>query len=293
MGMEENYFNYLNFRAAERQLKTQFARPRALLVNTLAFITAMTAMWYYMIAAQLMFYQDNFRLPVLIGVVWSAVLLVHAVLHYRRSPALDERREMAVEAEMRGLIEKSEFDHDSLFSMHHQLDDVLQGQGRWARVLLAFAVINALSWGVSTLNIGTSWPFQMTLPLAVIIIGGVNVFLHWQERREKRTRTWLTRLPLRHIGVYGVGVIGLAVAGMYRMVNPWDVNNVTLVWGIMLVLHIIFSVIVQPLIERMLPTQERESAPEKRKTPARLVLADDGEVVDIADVDDLPAKQRL
>ena len=104
MGMEQNYFDYLNFRAAERQLKTQFARPRALLIHTLAFITAFTAIWYYMIAVRLMFYQANFQLPVLIGVVWSVVLLVHAVMHYRRSPALDERREMAVEAEMRNQL---------------------------------------------------------------------------------------------------------------------------------------------------------------------------------------------
>ncbi len=285
--MENNYFSYLDFRAAQRQLAARFARPHGLLLHSLAFVTAMTAIWYYMIATGLLMYSDNFRLPVLIGVVWSMILLAHAVDHYRRSPALVEQREVAVETEMRGLIEKNGagFDHDTLFTMHNRLETLLEGQGRWARALLAFALINFLSWGLSAFTIGTSWPFQMTLPSAVLLIGGVNLFLRWQAARTGGEGGWLTRFPLRHIALYGVSMIALAVAGAYRMVNPWDVNTVVQVWGVALLLHIIFSIVVQPLIERFLQPQPMNETPAKRKVPARLVLADDGEVLDINDQD--------
>lgn len=89
-------------------------------------------------------------------------------------------------------------------------------------------------------------------------------------------------MPLLHIVAYGAGVIALGIAGMYRMINHWDVDTLITLWGIVLLLHILFNVIVKPLFQRF--TQD-SIQPEKRKPSARLVLSDDGEVLDIDDED--------
>ena len=75
---------------------------------------------------------------------------------------------------MRQLIAQSEnrIDNDQLFTMHLSFEAALEGQGGWSTMLLAFAVINALSWTVSVFNLCSSWPFQTTLPSALLILGG-------------------------------------------------------------------------------------------------------------------------
>lgn len=283
--MQNDYFNFLDYRAAQRRLAAKFARPRRLLLHTLAFIVAMTAVWAYGIAWKLWYFQQNFQLPVLIGVVWSVLLLVHALVHYRNSAATNEKRELAVEDEMRQFTQdnRDSLDHDSLFALHRKFEAELEAQGRWSVTLLAFAVVNFISWGVSAFDIGTSWPFQMTLPLAIMTLGGVNLFLNWQDRRHRDQSGWFVRLPLLHIVAYGAGVIALYIAGMYRMINPWDVHTVIQLWGIVLLLHIVFNVILWPLLRGFVQGRQDSLQPEKRKPSARLVLSDDGEVLDIDD----------
>jgi hypothetical protein len=56
-------------------------------------------------------------------------------------------------------------------------------------------------------------------------------------------------------------------------------------WTIVLLLHILWSVIIRPVISGLAPGKQSAEQPEKRKSPARLVLADDGEVVDIMERD--------
>ena len=242
--MQNDYLSFLNYRAAQRRLAARFARPRWLMLHTLAFIVAITAIWAYGTAWKLWHFQQNFQLPVLIGVVWSVILVLHALVHYRNSAAMNEKRELAVEDEMRQLTQDSDqVDHDSLFALHRKFEADLEAQGRWSVTLLAFAVINFISWGVSAFNIGSSWPFQMTLPLAIMTLGGVNLFLNWQHRRQTERSGWFVRLPLLHIVAYGAGVIALGIAGMYRMINYWDVDTLIKGWGIVVLLHILFNVI--------------------------------------------------
>jgi hypothetical protein len=285
--MQNDYLSFLNYRAAQRRLAAKFARPRRLMLHTLAFIVAMTAMWAYGIAWRLWDFQGNFQLPVLIGVVWSVLLVLHALIHYRYCAALTENRELAVEAEMRQLTQdnRDQLDHDSLFVLHRKFEAELEAQGRWSVTLLAFAVVNFISWGVSAFDVGTSWPFQMTLPLAIMTLGGVNLFLNWQHRRQTDRKGWFVRLPLLHIVAYGAGVIALYIAAVYRMINPWDVHTVIQLWGVVLLLHILLNVIVWPFMQRFLPENLLSTMPAKRKPPARLVLSDDGEVLDIEDDD--------
>lgn len=144
----------------------------------------MTAVWAYGMAWKLWYFQQNFQLPVLIGVSWSVALVLHALFHYRNSAAMNEKRELAVEDEMRQFTQDNR-DHDSLFALHRKFKAELEAQGRWSVTLLAFAVVNFISWGVSAFDIGTSWPFQMNLPLAIVTLGGVNLFLNWQDRRHR------------------------------------------------------------------------------------------------------------
>jgi hypothetical protein len=159
---------------------------------------------------------DNFRGPVLIGVVWSLVLAVMALVQYRRSAAHKDRREEMIEAEMRGLLNQHpDVDQSTLFDTHRQLEAEFEEESQWFIALTSFAVINALSWLISALiSSGSSWPWQTTLPLALFIIGGVKVFLAWQQQRHDRDRqNWFTRLPLRHAVVYVFGLVALGLAG--------------------------------------------------------------------------------
>lgn len=286
--MQDNYFGFLDYRAAQRRLAAKFQQPRALLLHTLAFIAAMSAVWAYGIGWRLWLYRDNFILPMLFGAGWSLLLAAHALLHYRRSAAMDERRELAVEDEMRQFIDQhgDGVDDETLFATHRQFEAGLERQARWSVSLTAFAIINALSWVVASINMGTSWAFQMTVPLAVLIIGGAQAFLNWQQQRWAGRRSWFTRLPLRHIVAYAAGSLGLWIAGAFRMINHWDADHAVFVWGIVLLLHIVWSVAVWPFIQRVTGRSAQAEQPAKRK-PARhverLVLADDGEVLDIVD----------
>lgn len=283
--MQDNYSIYLDFRSMQRRLAKRFSSPRFLLLHTLVFVTAMTATWAYGLAWQVWRYQENYVLPMMLGVVWSAVLAIQALIHYRRSAANSEKREVAVEDEMRQFIQahSDEVDDQSLFEMHDQLNTDLQKQSRWSVALLVFGIVNAASWSISALNIGSSWPFQTTLPFAVLILGGVNLFLAWQQRREAGRRGWLARLPLRHIFAYGFGTVGLWLLGAFRLINYWDANNTIIVWGVVLLLHIIWNMLLQPVIQRFMPGESEPRA--KRKVGSRLALADDGEVLDILDED--------
>ncbi|MEO8394325.1 MAG: hypothetical protein ABI700_15140 [Chloroflexota bacterium] len=283
--MPQDYLHFLEDRAAQRRLAARFARPRWLLLHTLIFVTAITVMWNYGVARQLIFNRAYFDLPMLVGTVWSGLLAAHAFVHYRRSAAHNEKRELAVEAEMRLFIERNgdNLDQGGLFAMHHRLDADLQQQGRWSLALLAFAVVNMLTWLVSLLNISPWWtlPLQMTWPLALLIIGGVNVFVLWQQKRQFEVRGWFTRLPLRHIVAYLFGSFGLVMLATNRLINSWDARTLILYWTVALVLHILVGEIVQPILAHFLPSGA--SVKQKPAVPLELVIGDDGEVLDIAD----------
>jgi hypothetical protein len=276
--MLNDYESFLEYRAARRQLAATFASPRLLLLHVIAFIVVMTATWVYGSGWGLWSYRDNFIAPVLVGLVWSLVLAGHALLHYRRSAANRDQREQAVEDAMRRLIAtRAETpDNATLFDMHRSLEAPLQAQSRWSASLGAFALVNALSWVAGALNMGSSWPFQMTPIFAAVVIGGVQAYLFWQQQRGSGRKSWVSRFPLMHLFVYLAATVILALLGAMRAVNPWDVN--TLVeWGLVLLLaSILWNVILQPLIERM---GSLNPAQGKRKPAYAVALSDDGELV--------------
>ena len=294
--MRSTYTGFLEIRAVQRRLAAQFADPRRLLLHALAFVVAMTAIWVYGTAWDLWRYQINFAFPVSVGLVWSLLLALHAGFHYRRSAARADRVERAVEDAMRELIDTDAApdDDQALFDMHQSLQADLEQQGRHSRALLAFALVNLVSWAISALNMGTSWGFQMTLPLAVMIIGGVPLFLDWQARQQTERKNWFARLPLRHMIAYGGGIIGLWLAGAARVINPWDADTILKYWSILLPLHIVWSVVVQPVVQTFMPRQAQASPLEKRKPDSRLLLADDGEIfeMDEQESETLPVYKR-
>lgn len=294
--MRSTYTGYLSYRAMQRRLSAQFADPRRLLLHALAFVVAVTVIWAYGIAWDLWRYWMNFAFPVSVGLVWSLLLAVHALFHYRRSAARADQVERAVEDAMRQLIDADAAPDDDqvLFDMHHSLQADLDHWGRQSRALLAFALVNLVSWAISAVNMGTSWGFQMTLPLAVVIIGGVPLFLDWQARQQAQDKNWFARLPLRHMIAYGVGIIGLWFAGAARMINPWDADTILKYWSILLPLHIVWNVIIQPVVQSFVPQKPQTAHGEKRKPASRLLLADDGEVFEAAEseMDSLPLLRR-
>lgn len=285
--MQTSYSAFLNYRAVRRRLAARFARPRWLLLHVLVFVVTMTIIWAYGTGYGLWFYRDNFIWPTLLGLAWSVLLAAHALIHYRRSAGRTDRREQAIEDEMRQFITANNepIDQDSLFAIHQRLETDLEQQGHWSLSLTVFTLVNVVSWLITALNMGTSWALQMTLPLAVLIIGGINVYLSWQRQRQQGRDNWFVRLPLRHTTVYGTGVIGLWLAGAYRAINYWDVDTLIKWWGLVLLIHMVWSVVVQPLIQKALPKRQADQIA-KRKPAARLVLRDDGEVLDITNQDD-------
>ena len=280
--MQNSYANFLEFRAAQRRLTAKFSRPRGLVFHTLVFIAVMSLIWAYGSAWKLWLYRDNFIWPVLVGLIWSILLAAHAIVHYHRSPANMNEREMAVETEMRQFLQRNDetIDDHMLFELHQKLETDLERQGRWSIGLVAFALVNVISWVISAINMGTSWGFQMTPPLAMICIGGVSLFLMWQRQRRSEYKGWFTRLPLRHIVVYGVGVIGLWLAGTYRLINSWDADTLIQGWSIVLLIHTLLAVVVIPIIGRFQNQVGSSETADKQKRHDRLVLNDDGELRD-------------
>ncbi len=286
--MPNHYLDFLDQRAAQRRLMAKFAQPLPLIVHTLLFIAVMTGIWLYgsLGNAHLWRYAVNFPLPVLGGLLWSCVLAVHALIHYRRSAAVARRRELAVEDEMRQFIERNAdpVDDAELFAMHRALSSDLERAGRWSLGLALFAVINVLNWIISALNMGTSWGFQLTLPAAILLVGGSYTYQMWQQSRREERDTWFTRLPLSHMLLYGVGTVVLGLLGAFRMVNYWDVNTLVGGWTAALLFHIVVAVLLLPALRHLLPNVFGDPHI-KRKPAERLLLANDGEIVELTQQD--------
>jgi hypothetical protein len=289
--MQNDYARFLAFRETQRQLGAKFARPWLLLAHVFAFVVTLTALWAYGIGARLWLHYDNLILPTLIWGLWSLILVGHAGVHYQHSAGRAAQRERAVEAEMRALMKRSGTGTDSaaLFEMHQALEADLERAGRWSAALTAFALVNAISWLLSLLNPTSSWPFQTTLPFALMIVGGVQVWLAWQQQRADRRNNGFTRLPLWHIFIYPAGVILLWALGAYRAINSWDANRVAELWLVVLLAHIVWSVAVVPLLQwgRARVTQPEQAA--KRKPYEAVTLGDDGELVALRVEDELEA----
>jgi hypothetical protein len=251
----------------------------------------MSGIWYFGNPFLLWRMPENYVLPVLLGLVWSFVLAGHAYWTYRRSAARVVSREEAVVAELQQFVQQSDmgYDQQSLIEMHQQLEDGLEAQGHAVIALTVFAVVNVLIWIMAVANIGSSFAFQMNWPIALVVIGGINAFSTWQRQKRNGQQNWFTRIPLRHLTAYVFGVLALAIIGMLRLVNYWDVNTVVELWTWLLLAHVGFSVIVQPLWQRL---SHWLMKPAKRKRSEHMLLDDEGELVDIID-DDLDSAARL
>ncbi len=282
--IRDDYFSFLSYRAAQRRLAAKFAHPRNLTLHTLAFIVAITALLAYGVAADWWYDRNNLVFPTSFGFLWSLALLLHAVWHYRHSAASALRREVVVEEEMRQMIASSAepLDDQRLFDLHRLFETGLEREGSWSTILLVFAAINALSWGLSLLNAGTSWPFQMTQPIAVVILGGGAVVAAWHRYRHASEDTWFTRIPVRHIIAFVIGAPILMLLGAYHAINYWDAQILIGWWMIAVLAHIVLAEAVLPLIRRFMPKQ---AAKRKRDSRQRLMLGDDGEITEVVESD--------
>lgn len=281
--MPNHYLDFLDQRAAQRRLKAKFSQPYALLLHAVAFVIVMTGFWAYLLAWLALDYRLDWSPLAMVGLGWSVLLAVHALIQYRRSAADGKRRDLAIEDEMRQFIEKNgdQVDDDDLFAMHRALSSDLERDGRWSLGLVIFSVINVVNWVIAAVNMGTSWAFQLTLPAAVVFIGGSYMYQMWQQNRTAGRDTWFTRVPLVHIGAYVIGTIALALLGMLRLINPWDVNTLVGWWTIALVSHIALAVLILPLLNWIF--RGRSASLAKRKPAEHLMLDDDGEIVEVVE----------
>ena len=277
--MYKSYDSFLNFRAAQRRITARFSRPHWLTLHTTVFVSLMCGIWYGGNVYYWWRFPENYTLPVLIGFVWSFLLAGHALWTYRRSAAGAATREQAVVAEIQQFVQQSDVQPDpqTLIEMHQQLEDSLERQGHAVIALTVFALINVLTWFIGIIHIGSSFAFQMTWPIALIVVGGINAFSAWQQQNRNGQHSWFARFPLRHLAAYVFGVAVLGIIGAARLVNYWDVNNIVSVWTLLLLTHAGFGVIVLPLWQHLTYWTER---PAKPKRSEHMLLDDDGELVD-------------
>lgn len=290
--MYDNYFSFLDYRAARRRLMKKFARPRWLAIQIALFIAGVMAVWGFGTGAGWWWEHHNLHIATIVGALWSGYLGIFAMIAYERSAARTIQREEAVEEEMRQIIEgQPNHDHTAFFDFHQHLEADLERQARWMTALTAFSLINLLSWGVSALlGYGSSWPFQMTPFVAVFVIGGVSLYLSWRQQRQQaandeRHLSWFARLPLRHTFIYVVGSFCLWIAGAFHMINYWDAQTLIAYWSVLLLAQTGWNVIIGPLSARFMGKAKRTASAEKAKHTDRLVLGDDGEVLDIIDAE--------
>lgn len=278
---KNNYLEFLDQRAAERRLAKRFSQPRLLLLHTIAFVGVATALWASIAAWLRWVPLTTYDVPSLLLFAWSVVLAAHALLHYRRSSAREEAREQVVEAEMRQLIATSAepIDDEALFALHQRMSGELARKGWLTQALTVFALVNAVSWFGASLNLGTNWGYTLTLPIALVLVGGVYGYLSWRHDRTTGTNTWVTRFPLAHALAFVAGSVVLSVLGAYRMVNGWDVNTLVGGWLILLLLHVIWAVVLAPLLNTLGADGSSLDARLKRKPAEQLMLSDDGEIV--------------
>lgn len=287
--MPDNYLNFLDQRAAERRLAAKFSHPRLLMLHTVAFVGTVTLLWLPFLAVMRIAPLPGvvFQNSSLVFWVWSMLLATHALFHYRRSSARIEKRELVVESEMRQLIESGAepLNDETLFTLHQRLSHDLEHKGWLSQALTVFALVNGASWFGAAISTGTTWGFQVTLPTALLLIGGVYGYRLWRHSRATAANHWITRFPLVHLIVFLVGAVALALLGSLRMFNPWDGDMLVGGWTIFLLLHILWSVVLSPLLNRHAPSASDLDARLKRKHAERLMLSDDGEIVTVDEID--------
>ncbi|MCB9456765.1 MAG: hypothetical protein H6671_12335 [Anaerolineaceae bacterium] len=174
-------------------------------------------------------------------------------MSYLRSSTRSNRREEAVEAAMRQLIQQNPDDvaahQDELFTLHRELETSLKRQAFWFPPLTVFTLINAVFWLATLLNLGSSFAIQLTAPLAVFVIGGIGLYTAWRERRNSGQDDWIARLPLPHIGLYIFGNFFLGLLAMFRAFNMWDQQTIWGWWTLVLIGHILYAVVLQPVTQ--------------------------------------------
>lgn len=272
-----DYARFLSIRAIRQRLALRFSRVQWLLLHSGIFVVLMTGLWFSMTMGpyQLNLFRYYPEAPTLLGLVWSIVLAAHALWTYCRSAARTLQREAAVEAEVRAFAD-SYGESDSLVDLHRTLSDELASQGQQISALTVFALVNVVAWLATALNMGTSFAFQMTLPIAAVLAGGLNAFFIWQrQRRQGNTAGWFVRFPLRHVIAYGIGIVMLWLLGVTSRINYWDVNTLVEYWTYVLVAHIGFELILRRLWTAFTGFSAHAA---KRKPHQRLALGDDGEI---------------
>ncbi len=292
--MAHDYNSFLDYQAARRRITAKFSQSRGLWIHIIVFLATMSAIWGYGTGNRLWLYPENFIWPTLLGALWSLLLVGHGVLSYLRSPARVNRREEAVEDEMRQFIQQNPdyttTHQDELFALHRQIDANLQRQAFWFLPLTLFTLVNAVFWLATLLNMGTSFAFQLTAPLAVFVIGGIGLYTAWRERRTSGQDDWIARLPLPHIGLYLFGNLFLGLLAIFRAINMQDHQAIWGWWSVILIAHIIYAIILHPLTQAIKTKRQTadsllSEAPQTDKAKRHLALADDGELVEIPDED--------
>lgn len=300
--MAHDYTQFLDYQAARRRITAKFSRSRGLWIHIVVFLATMSAIWGYGTGNRLWLYPENFIWPTVLGAFWSLLLTGHGIMSYLRSSTRSSRREEAVEEAMRQLIQQNPGDvaahQDELFALHRELDANLKQQAFWFPPLTVFTLINAVFWLATLLNIGTSFAFQLTAPLAVFVIGGIGLYTAWRERRNNGQDDWIARLPLPHIGLYIFGNFFLGLLAIFRAINMWDQQTIWGWWTLIIIAHILYAIILQPVTQVVKAKRQPAGvlAPETfqhDKAKRRLALSDDGELVEVLDEEQGESSLRL
>lgn len=184
-----NYGSYLDYLELRRRVEKRLMPSFWLLIHT-ALFALWTPIWLAIYTDRTSARDGFVSQPMAqFMMVWSIVLLAHGLWTWLRSGAWAGARSRAIEREMRDVALDDTFfaqDERDLFRLHGMLDEDIRSRANNVLVLVAFTFINAINWIGSGGGHMTSYPWQITPFLAVVVLLPVLIFN--LSRSERKTR---------------------------------------------------------------------------------------------------------
>lgn len=192
--MWNSYFSYLDYLELRRRVERRLSGSLWLFIHVMLFAftplvaVAVTPYW------RSWWWGDGFNLVlpwIAYGMMgWSVALLLHGLWTYFRSGAWGSRRSQLIETEMRQRVQHEDSylvqDDRDLFRLHGLLEEDVRKRGSAAVIPLAvFTVVNAVNWLMSGGGLSTSYPWQITPAIVLLILLPVLGFRLWGENRRQ------------------------------------------------------------------------------------------------------------
>lgn len=196
--MADNYSAYLDYKEIRRRVERRFKKGYWLAGNLalfLLFVLYCTLIGYFYVSP--MYPDRSYFIEPAAGVfvtIWSALLFFHSLIAYRKSGAFSERREEAIEGELRERLAQDDTlllsDRHQAFRIHALLAEDIQQRTRDFTTVLTFTGINAAVWVLWAL-VGASTPvaWSVTSLLTLLVLLPLLLISRANRRRQDHKLT--------------------------------------------------------------------------------------------------------